>query len=83
MNCMAFTYYVTLMAKCTYAGCCCVLIQVSQDGFILRLICVFLGCDLPIQLVLSSDYDDYDRLEDRFIMYRFTSRTTKYVTFYA
>ena len=47
------------------------------------LICMFLGCDMPIQLMLSSDYDDNDRLEDRFIMYRFTSRTTKYVTFYA
>ena len=58
-------------------------IQVSQDGFILRLICVFFGRDMPIQLVLSSKYDDYDRLEDRFIMYRFMSRTTKYVTFYA
>ena len=31
---------------------------------------MFLGCDMPIQLVLSSKYDDYDRLEDRFIMYR-------------
>ena len=30
---------------------------------------MFLGCDMPIQLVLSSEYDDYDRLEDRFIMY--------------
>ena len=30
----------------------------------------FLGCDMPIQLVLSSEYDDYDRLEDRFIMYQ-------------
>ena len=39
---------------------------------------MFLGCDMPIQLVLSSEYDD--KLEDRFIMYRFTLRTTKYVT---
>ena len=23
---------------------------------------MFLGCDMPIQLVLSSEYDDYDRL---------------------
>ena len=50
-------------------------------------ICMFLGCDMPIQLVLSSKYDDYDRyydrLEDHFIMYRFMSWTTKYVTFYA
>ena len=32
-----------------------------QDGLMLRLICIFLGCDMPIQLVLSSEYDDYDR----------------------
>ena len=25
---------------------------------ILRLICMFLSCDMPIQLVLSSKYDD-------------------------
>ena len=25
---------------------------------------MFLGCDMPIQLLLSSDYDNYDRLED-------------------
>ena len=31
-----------------------------QDGFMLRLICMFLGCDMPIQLVLSSEYDDYE-----------------------
>ena len=92
MNCTAYAYYVTLMAKCTcawlhhsYKVCCChVLIQTSQDGFMLRLICKFLGCDLPIHLLLnslSSKYDD--RLEDHFIMYGFTSQTTKYVTFYA
>ena len=23
-----------------------------------RLVCMFLGCDMPIQLVLSSEYDD-------------------------
>ena len=38
-----------------------------KDGLMLRLVCMFLGCDMPIQLVLSSEYDDYDR----FIMYRF------------
>ena len=26
---------------------------------VLRLICVFLGFDMPIQLVLSSEYDDW------------------------
>ena len=38
------------------------LIQASK-GYI----CMFLCCDMPIQLVLSSEYDD--RLEDHFIMY--------------
>ena len=35
---------------------------------------LFLGCDMPIKLVLSSEYDD--SLEDLFIMYEFTSRTS-------
>ena len=46
---------------------CCVPIQISQDGFMLRSICVFLGFNLLIQLLLkslSSTY--YDRLVDRF-----------------
>ena len=38
-----------------------------------------LGYELPIQMVLSSEYDD--RLEDHFIMCWFNSQTTKYVTF--
>ena len=54
--------------------CCHVPIQVSQDGFML-LICMFFGCDMAIQLVLSSEYDDYDSLEDHFVMYRFMSWT--------
>ena len=28
----------------------------------LKLIGMFLGCDMPIQMVLSSEYNDYDRL---------------------
>ena len=44
---------------------CHVLIQVSQDGFMLRLICVFLGCDLPIKLLLKLLLPMYDnRLVD-------------------
>ena len=46
--------------------------------------CVFLGCDLPILLLLkllSCEFNN--RLKDHFIMYRFTSRTIKYVTFHA
>ena len=38
---------------------------------------MFLGCDMPIQLLQSSEYDDHDSLEDCFIMYGFTSWTTK------
>ena len=94
INCTAFIYYVTLWPNARMLDWiirknyyqtryCRVPIRVSQDGFMLRFICMFLGCDMPVQLVLSSEYDDYDRLEDRFIMYWFTSQTTKYVTFYA
>ena len=79
MNCTAYPYYITLMAKCTCACLhhllklltsamfCHVPIQVNQDGFMLRVICMFLGCDFPIQLLLillSSAYND--RLVDRF-----------------
>ena len=92
MYCTTYTYYITLMAKfsvCLIASSVKiinrrVLIQVSQYGFMLRLICMFLGCDLPIQLLLkciSSEY--HDRLENCFIMYQFTPQTTSYVTFYA
>ena len=55
-------------------------IQVSQDGFMLRLVCMFLGCDMPIQLVLSSVYDNW-----RIVSSCTDSRhglPTKYVTFY-
>ena len=77
VNCTAFTYYVTLMAKRTSASLhhplkllpLSALLSCTdsshQDGLILRLVsvvCMFLGCDMPIQLVLSSEYDDYDRL---------------------
>ena len=77
MNCMAYTYYVTLIYPYDW------LIQVSQDGFMLRFICVFLDCDMAIQLVLSGEYDDNLEDEDSFIVYWFTSQTMKYVTFYA
>ena len=70
MNFMAFTYYIMLMVKRTCASLhhplkllpLSALDSSHQDGFMLRLICMFLGCDMPIQLVLSSEYDDYDRL---------------------
>ena len=74
MNCTAFTYYVRVMAKRTCASLhhplkllpLSALLSCTdsshQDGLMLRLVCMFLGCDMPIQLVLSSEYDDYDRL---------------------
>ena len=92
MNCTAFTYYVTLTGSQTHVcliassvkiitKCVAAVVYRFKSariyGFMLRLICMFLGCDMPIQLVLSSEYDDYDRLEDRFIVYRFMSRPTK------
>ena len=54
------------------AHCCWLPIQVSQDGLMLILICLFLGYDLSIQLVLKSLSSEYDgELEDHFIMYWF------------
>ena len=94
MNCMAYTYYITLMATCTYAWLHYpfkLLISTllpcvdssQQDGFMLRLICMFLGCGLPIQLLLKSLSNQYDHsLDDRFIKYRSTLWTMKYVIFY-
>ena len=41
----------------------------------LTLICMFLGCDMPIQLVLSSEYDDL-------IDYKIVSSCTDYVMDY-
>ena len=74
MNCTAFTYYVTLMAKRTCASLhhplkllplsallSCT-ISSHQGGLMLRLICKVLGCDIPMQLVLSSEYNDYDTI---------------------
>ena len=46
---------------------CLVPIQVNQDGFMLWLICMFLGYDMPIQLVLNHQAHNYDdRLVDHF-----------------
>ena len=42
---------------------------------------MFLGCDMPIQLVLSSKYDDYDRFI-RSIDYKIVSSRTDYFTDY-
>ena len=64
--CMAFTYYIMLMAKCTCAWLHhlfkllpSTLLSCTdsshQDGFMLKLICMFLRCDMPIQLVLSRE----------------------------
>ena len=73
MNCMAFTYYVTLINGRTHVCLIAsavkmitkriaVAYQVKSARMVsvmLRLVCVFLGCDMPIQLVLSSEYDDW------------------------
>ena len=79
MNCTDYTYYVMLMARsmCTLlhhplkslpSTMCHAPIQVSQNCFVLRLICMILGCDLLTQLLLESlsiiSYED--RLVDRF-----------------
>ena len=93
MNCTTFTYYVTLMAKRT---CMCLIASSvkiitkrvlrctdsSQPGWF-HIETYMHVRNKPIQLVLSSEYDNYNRLEDHFVMYRFTSQSTKYVTFYA
>ena len=68
MNCTAFTYYVTLangqMHVCLIASSVKIITikrigvvydSGHQDGFMLRLVCMFLGCDMPMQLVLSSE----------------------------
>ena len=46
---------------------------------------MFLDCDMPIQLALSSEYDDYDRTDyDRTIMidWKIVSSCTNYLTDY-
>ena len=73
MNCTAFTYYITLINGpvhvCLIASSVKIIIKhvavvyqfksARMISVMLRLICVFLGCDMPIQLVLSSKYDDW------------------------
>ena len=68
----------------TSAVFCHLLIQVIQHGFMLRLIHVFLGCDLWIQLLLkllSSTYDN--RLVDQFHQIPIHITNYKYVLLYA
>ena len=79
MNCMAYTYYVILMAKCTctwlhhplklltstmFLPCT----DSSKPGwFHVKSHMCILGCNLPIQLLLKSLSNAYkDRLVDRF-----------------
>ena len=79
MNCTVYTNYATLMTKYTCAWLhhplklltsvmlCLVPIQVNQNGFMLWLICMFLGYDMPNQLVLNHQAHNYDdRLVDHF-----------------
>ena len=73
MNCMAITYYIMLSNgqryMCLIASSVkiinrqvAVMYQSKSARLVLvmlRLICVLLSCDMPIQLVLSSEYDDW------------------------
>ena len=73
MNCTSFTYYVMLINgqthMCLIAPCIKIITEhtaviyrfksARMVSVKLRLIWVFLGCDMPIQLVLSSDYGDW------------------------
>ena len=99
MNCMAYTYYVCYTNSQMHVYLiasfikiinklstmfCRVPTQVSQDGFKLRFICIFLGCDLPMQLQLKSLSSAYDAKGWKivFTVYRFMSWTISCVTFY-
>ena len=83
MNCTAYTYYITLIAKCMCIWLSHLLkllpsmllpcTDSSQPGW-------FHG-ETYMRVLGLVEYDD--RLEDCFIMYWFKSRNTKYVTFYA
>ena len=67
---MTTSLIIGMLEKFTSIMFCHVLIQVSQDGFMLRLICMSLDCDLPIQLLLKSlSSVDNDRLVDHFTMH--------------
>ena len=99
MNCTAFTYYVTLCNVQVSKVCVLDYISVKINkhvaivhqfkparmvSVILRLICVFLGCDMSIQLVLSSEYDE--EYDDWKIVSSCTDSRhgiATYVTFYA
>ena len=95
MNCTAFTYYFTLINGQMHVYLIASSVKIITKrvdvvyrfksarmvAVMLRLICVFLGCDMPIQLVPSSEYDDWK------IALSYTDShhrlATKYVTFYA
>ena len=65
MHVCLIAYLLKLLASVMFF---CEPIQVSQDGFMLRLICMFLGCDLPMQLLLKLLSSTYKaRLVDRLI----------------
>ena len=95
MNCTIFTYYVTLINDRTHMCLIASSIKIITKRVVvvyrlklarmvsvmLRLICVFLDCCMQIQLVLSSDYDDW-----KIVLSSTNSRhglATKYVTVYA
>ena len=95
MNCTGFTYYVMLMAMQTHACLIASSVKIITKriavmyrfksarmvSVMLKLICVFLGCDMLIQLVLSSEYDNWKIVSScTDSRYRLA---TKYVAFYA
>ena len=73
MNCTVFTNYVTLSNGQRHVCLIASSIKIINKhiavmywfksarmvSVMLRVVCVFLGCDMPIQLVLSSEYDDW------------------------
>ena len=77
MNCTAFMYYTTLSNGQTHMCLIASSVKIINKyvavmyqfksarmvSVMLRLICVFLGCDMSIQLVLSSQYNDW-KMED-------------------
>ena len=73
MNCMVFIYYIMLINDQTHVCLIASSVKIISKriavvyrfksarmvSVTLRLICMLLGYDMPIQLVLSSEYDDW------------------------
>ena len=68
--CRAFANQVTIINK--HVAVMYQFKSARMVSVMLRLICVFLGCDMSIQLVLSSQYDDW-KMEDRLSFTHFST----------